>query len=68
MSADDVAKAFIAHHTQAFAANRAQLQGMYQDQSTMTWEGEKFAGPAAIMGKMAQLPKEGNFVWVDNLR
>eukprot|EP00887_Chlorella_sp_A99_P004916 scaffold4.g4916.t1 len=53
---DSVAKAFTDHYYSQFDTNRAALAGLYQDQSMLTFEGQKFLGTAAIMGKLGGLP------------
>jgi hypothetical protein len=52
---DAVAKAFTDHYYNVFATNRPALASLYQDQSMMTFEGEKFAG-GAITQKLTSLP------------
>uniref|UniRef100_M8AVF3 Nuclear transport factor 2 n=1 Tax=Aegilops tauschii TaxID=37682 RepID=M8AVF3_AEGTA len=56
MDPDSVSKAFVQHYYQTFDSNRAALVGLYQDGSMLTFEGEKFGGPAAIAGKLGSLP------------
>lgn len=56
MDPDAVAKAFVDHYYQTFDTNRAGLGNLYQDSSMLTFEGEKFQGPAAIVGKITGLP------------
>ena len=56
MSAKDVAQQFANHYYTTFDSNRAALAPLYQNSSTMTWEGTDLAGQAAIMEKFASLP------------
>ncbi|CAO2184427.1 unnamed protein product [Urochloa humidicola] len=56
MDPDAVAKAFVEHYYRTFDTNRAALVGLYQDTSMLTFEGQKFQGPAAIAGKLGSLP------------
>ncbi|KAF7095489.1 hypothetical protein CFC21_097646 [Triticum aestivum] len=56
MDPDSVSKAFVQHYYHTFDSNRAALVGLYQDGSMLTFEGEKFGGPAAIAGKLGSLP------------
>jgi Nuclear transport factor 2 (NTF2) domain len=51
MSAEDVATAFINHYYSTVDSNPAALAGLYQPNSTLTFEGAKFTGPEAIVGK-----------------
>jgi Nuclear transport factor 2 (NTF2) domain len=48
-------QAFTDHYYNTFDTNRPALATLYQDQSMMTFEGEKFAG-AAITQKLTSLP------------
>lgn len=48
-------QAFTDHYYNVFATNRPALASLYQDQSMMTFEGEKFAG-GAITQKLTSLP------------
>eukprot|EP01032_Pedospumella_encystans_P008216 gene8216-9779_t len=57
MSADDIAAAFINHYYTTLNNNPAELAGLYQPQSTLTFEGNKFEGPQAIIGKFQALGK-----------
>lgn len=54
--ADSVGKAFLQYYYQLFESNRAGLGNLYQDGSMLTFEGQKFQGPQAIMAKLGQLP------------
>ncbi|XP_062192169.1 nuclear transport factor 2-like [Phragmites australis] len=56
MDPDAVAKAFVEHYYRTFDSNRAGLVGLYQEGSMLTFEGDKFLGPAAIAGKLGSLP------------
>ena len=58
MDPDAVAKAFVEHYYSTFDANRANLVGLYQDSSMLTFEGQKFQGAQQIVGKLASLPFE----------
>ncbi|KAI7839551.1 hypothetical protein COHA_006678 [Chlorella ohadii] len=51
-----VAKAFTDHYYSTFDTARPNLAGLYQDQSMLTFEGQKFQGTQAIMGKLTSLP------------
>lgn len=48
-------QAFTDHYYNTFATNRPALATLYQEQSMMTFEGEKFAG-GAITQKLTSLP------------
>jgi hypothetical protein len=49
-------QAFLQYYYQLFESNRAGLSNLYQDGSMLTFEGQKFQGTQAIVGKLAQLP------------
>lgn len=51
MSVDEIASAFVSHFYTTLNTNAAALAGLYQPQSCMTFEGQKFDGPEAIVGK-----------------
>jgi oligosaccharyltransferase complex subunit gamma len=51
MSVEEVATAFINHFFSALDNNPASLAGLYQPQSSCTFEGQKLDGPEAIVGK-----------------
>ncbi|KAL6771470.1 hypothetical protein ACKKBG_A26510 [Auxenochlorella protothecoides x Auxenochlorella symbiontica] len=51
-----VAKAFTDHYYATFDSNRANLLGLYQDQSLLSFEGQKFQGAQQIVQKLASLP------------
>lgn len=53
---DAVAKAFTDHYYNTFDTNRPALAGLYQEQSILTFEGQKFAGQGAITQKLTSLP------------
>jgi len=53
---EEVGNAFVQHFYQVFDSNRANLQGLYQDASMLTFEGEKIMGAAAIAQKLVGLP------------
>ncbi len=44
------------YYYQLFETNRQSLAPLYQDASMLTFEGQKFQGAAAIVGKLSQLP------------
>lgn len=56
MDPDAVAKAFVGHYYNLFDSNRANLAGLYQEGSMLTFEGEKFQGVQGIVGKLSSLP------------
>ena len=56
MSADQIAEQFLNHYYGTFSSNRPALTSLYQQDSTLTFEGEAFSGPQAIAGKFAALP------------
>jgi hypothetical protein len=49
---DDVAQAFLAHYYATLGSNPAGLAGLYQPTSTLTFEGQQFTGPEAIINKI----------------
>merc|ERR1712224_698948 len=53
-----VGKAFVEHYYKTFDApgGRSQLASLYQDQSMLTWEGQKMMGAANIVQKLTSLP------------
>jgi hypothetical protein len=53
---ESVGKAFLQYYYQLFESNRPGLANLYQDASMLTFEGQKFQGPQAIVGKLSQLP------------
>mmetsp|Transcript_12246 Transcript_12246/g.29856 ORF Transcript_12246/g.29856 Transcript_12246/m.29856 type:complete len:123 (-) Transcript_12246:1657-2025(-) len=54
--AEAVGSAFISYYYQLFESNRPALGTLYQDQSMLTFEGQKFQGTQNILGKLQQLP------------
>jgi hypothetical protein len=54
--AESVGKAFLSHYYQHFETNRAGLANLYQDASLLTFEGQRFQGPQAIIQKLSSLP------------
>ena len=44
MSADQIAEQFLNHYYGTFSSNRAALQSLYQQDSTLTFEGEQYTG------------------------
>ena len=55
MSADQIAEQFLNHYYGTFSSNRPALQSLYQQDSTLTFEGEQYTGTQAIAGKFAAL-------------
>lgn len=53
---DAVAKAFTDHYYSTFDTNRPNLASLYQDQSILTFEGQKFQGTQQITEKLGGLP------------
>lgn len=53
---DAVAKAFTDHYYSTFDTNRSNLASLYQDQSILTFEGQKFQGTQQITEKLGGLP------------
>lgn len=51
-----VGEAFVNHYYQNFDSNRAGLGPLYRDNSMLTFEGDQFMGPAAIVQKLQGLP------------
>jgi len=49
---DDVAQAFLAHYYATLGSTPAGLAGLYQPTSTLTFEGQQFTGPEAIINKI----------------
>jgi len=54
-SIEDISIAFVLHYYTTFDSNRTALAGLYQDQSMLSFEGEKFQGAASIVQKLASL-------------
>lgn len=53
MSAEEIASAFVNHFYTTLDTNVTGLAGLYQAQSSMTFEGNKFDGQEAIVQKYA---------------
>ena len=53
MSAEEIALAFVTHFYTTLNSNPPMLAGLYQPQSTMTFEGQKFEGSEKIVAKYA---------------
>jgi hypothetical protein len=51
-----VAHEFVNYYYQMYTSNRAGLASLYQAQSMLTFEGQKFVGPEAITEKLVSLP------------
>ncbi|KAK4486063.1 hypothetical protein RD792_008728 [Penstemon davidsonii] len=56
MDPDAVAKAFVEHYYSTFDSNRAGLATLYQDNSMLSFEGQKFQGTQSITSKLTSLP------------
>eukprot|EP00245_Coleochaete_scutata_P017716 TRINITY_DN883_c0_g1_i1.p1 TRINITY_DN883_c0_g1~~TRINITY_DN883_c0_g1_i1.p1 ORF type:complete len:122 (-),score=16.01 TRINITY_DN883_c0_g1_i1:268-633(-) len=56
MDYDAVADAFVKHYYNVFDTNRSQLFTLYQNESMLTFEGEKMQGPQNIQAKLSGLP------------
>ncbi|KAG6653892.1 hypothetical protein CIPAW_05G108200 [Carya illinoinensis] len=56
MDPDQLAKAFVEHYYTTFDANRAGLASLYQDESMLTFEGQKTQGSQNIVAKLNSLP------------
>ena len=48
----EVGAAFVGHYYKMFDTNRASIRSLYQDNSMLTFEGEKFQGVEAISQKL----------------
>lgn len=59
VDADAVGNAFLSYYYGMFESNRPGLVSLYQDQSMLTFMGEKFQGPQAIGQKLGALPFAG---------
>ncbi|XP_010680019.2 nuclear transport factor 2B [Beta vulgaris subsp. vulgaris] len=55
---EQVAKAFVDHYYTTFDTNRAGLSNLYQENSMLSFEGQKFLGGQNIVGKLTSLPFE----------
>nr|CAD1824372.1 unnamed protein product [Ananas comosus var. bracteatus] len=53
---DVMARAFAEHYCKTFNENRAALEELYQEESMLTFEGDKIQGAQAIVAKLASLP------------
>ena len=53
---DAVAKAFVDHYYATFDTNRAALGALYAAEATLSFEGQKSVGQAAILTKLTGLP------------
>ncbi|EJF62651.1 nuclear transport factor 2 [Dichomitus squalens] len=53
-----IAKQFTDFYYSTFDTNRAGLQGLYRDNSMLTWEGQPLLGAATITEKLTSLPFE----------
>ncbi|XP_024017621.1 nuclear transport factor 2B [Morus notabilis] len=56
MDPDAVAKAFVEHYYSTFDSNRANLGTLYQNESMLTFEGQKIQGSQNIVAKLTSLP------------
>lgn len=56
MDPDSLSKAFVDHYYSTFDTNRASLSSLYQDESMLTFEGEKIKGAVNIVTKLTSLP------------
>ncbi|ERN09857.1 hypothetical protein AMTRI_Chr06g193990 [Amborella trichopoda] len=56
MDTDVVARAFVEHYYSTFDTNRAGLASLYQDNSMLTFEGQKVQGAQNIVTKLTSLP------------
>ncbi|XP_059445824.1 nuclear transport factor 2B-like isoform X1 [Corylus avellana] len=56
MDPDQLSRAFVEHYYSAFDANRAGLGILYQDESMLTFEGQKIQGSQNIVAKLTSLP------------
>merc|ERR1711976_430446 len=56
-NAQQIANAFIQHYYQVFdSRNYQNLANLYQESSMLTFEGDTFTGPKAIVEKLSALP------------
>mmetsp|Transcript_25334 Transcript_25334/g.55036 ORF Transcript_25334/g.55036 Transcript_25334/m.55036 type:complete len:124 (+) Transcript_25334:78-449(+) len=53
---ESVGGAFLDYYYNIFQSNRAGLANLYQEASMLTFEGQKFQGAQAILGKLTTLP------------
>eukprot|EP00271_Cylindrocystis_brebissonii_P008930 TRINITY_DN23465_c0_g1_i1.p1 TRINITY_DN23465_c0_g1~~TRINITY_DN23465_c0_g1_i1.p1 ORF type:complete len:123 (+),score=24.10 TRINITY_DN23465_c0_g1_i1:241-609(+) len=56
MDPDAISKAFVEHYYNTFDTNRGNLYTLYQDNSMLSFEGEKFMGAQNIQAKITGLP------------
>eukprot|EP01027_Heterolobosea_sp_BB2_P022143 GEZU01032580.1.p1 GENE.GEZU01032580.1~~GEZU01032580.1.p1 ORF type:complete len:132 (+),score=38.48 GEZU01032580.1:29-397(+) len=56
MDFDAVGKNFVQYYYNVFDTNRENLAPLYQAQSLLTFEGERFQGADAIKNKLVSLP------------
>lgn len=56
MDLDALSKAFMEHHYSMFDVNRAELSGLYQEDSMLTFEGQKIQGAQNITNNLLGLP------------
>ncbi|KAK4265054.1 hypothetical protein QN277_026157 [Acacia crassicarpa] len=56
MDPDALAKAFVEHYYTTFDTNRAGLVTLYQNESMLTFEGQKIQGASNIVAKLTSLP------------
>ncbi|XP_047159404.1 nuclear transport factor 2B-like [Vigna umbellata] len=56
MDPDAVAKAFVDHYYSTFDTNRSNLRNLYQEDSMLSFEGEKILGAHSIAAKLTSLP------------
>lgn len=56
MDPDAVAKAFVEHYFSTFDADRSGLANLYQENSMLTFEGQKIQGAQSIVAKLTSLP------------
>merc|ERR1711934_216133 len=50
-----IATQFVTHYYQLFDSDRSQLAALYNEASTMIFEGQELTGQAAIIGKLTNL-------------
>ncbi|CAG9461719.1 unnamed protein product [Pedinophyceae sp. YPF-701] len=53
---EGVAKAFVSHYWTTFDTNRSALAALYNEQSMLTFQNQKFQGQQAILQKLQALP------------
>ncbi|OIT19835.1 nuclear transport factor 2B [Nicotiana tabacum] len=56
MDPESVAKAFVDHYYSTFDTNRAALANLYQENSMLSFEGQKYQGSQNIVAKLTSLP------------